>query len=199
MATHVLNADRGQWWNLEQLQHLGSKAAWVSNDSGIWWKLRFLAEAFQPVEKKNTYFNSFKWLKDVFEKQVEKSKEFVTAQLRNCNVNRENSTPIYLWTNSDGNHLQEHVTQTSGLLHFLFQYGEVCRASNVFESILERMKTLGASVLEFSLHLQEQFVFEHLQSASGTNISGGQIVNGVFQSFAETIQFGLTYSQEHLV
>ena len=182
MATHVLNADRGQWWNLEQLQHLGSKAAWVSNDSGIWWKLRFLAEAFQPVEKKNTYFNSFKWLKDVFEKQVEKSKEFVTAQLRNCNVNRENSTPIYLWTNSDGNHLQEHVTQTSGLLHFLFQYGEVCRASNVFESILERMKTLGASVLEFSLHLQEQFVFEHLQSASGTNISGGQIVNGVFQS-----------------
>ena len=192
MATHVLNVARGQWWNLEQLQHLGSKVAWVSNDSGIWWKLKYLAEAFQPVENHKANYNSFKWLKDVFAKQVEKSKEFVATQLRNCNVNmEEDSTRIYLWMNSDGNNLQEHVTQTSGLLHFLFQYREVCRASDVFDSILERVKTLGASIMEFSLHLQEQFVFEHLQTASGTNISGGQIVNGFLQSLLNRFNFVL--------
>ena len=123
MATHVLNGAHGQWWNLEQLQHLGSKVAWVSNDSGIWWKLKYLAEAFQPVENNKANYNSFKWLKDVFAKQVEKSKEFVATQLRNCNVNMEDSTPIYLWMNSDGNNLQEHVTQTSGLLHFFSVWG----------------------------------------------------------------------------
>ena len=97
MATHVLNAAHGQRWNLEQLQHLGSKVAWVSNDFGIWWKLRYLAEAFQPAaEKDKANYNSFKWLKDVFAKQVDKSKEFVVTQLRNCNLNVKDSTPIYL-------------------------------------------------------------------------------------------------------
>ena len=91
--------------------------------------------------------------------------------------------------NSDENNLQEHVTRTSGLLHFLFQYGEVRRGSDVFRSILERMKTLGASIIEFSLHVQEQFVFEHLQTASGTNISGGLIVNGFLQSLLNRFIF----------
>ena len=50
MATHVLNASDGEWWNLEQLRHLGSKVAWVSSDFRIWWKLKYLAEAFQPAE-----------------------------------------------------------------------------------------------------------------------------------------------------
>ena len=184
MATHVLNGARGQWWNLEQLQHLGSKVAWVSNDSGIWWKL---SSQLRTIKQITTVLNG----RRMFLQSKLRSQEFVATQLRNCNVNMEDSTPIYLWMNSDGNNLQEHVTQTSGLLHFLFQYGEVCRASDVFDSILERMKTLGASVMEFSLYLQERFVFEHLQTASGTNISGGQIVNGFLQSLLNRFNFVL--------
>ncbi len=143
--------------------------------------VKYLAETFQPIEDKG-HHNSFKWLKETFGKQVDKSKEFLENQLRNCNVNVRDSAPIYLWMNSNGNNLQEHVSRTPGLLHFLFQYGEVCRSSTVFASILDRMKTVGASVIEFSLHLQEQFVFEHLQNACGTNVSGGLLVNGFLQS-----------------
>ena len=80
------------------------------------WKLKYLAEAFQPAEDRTSY-NSFKWLKD-FGKQVDKSKEFLAKQLRSCNVNVEDSEPIYLWINSNGNNLQEHVSRTPGLLHF---------------------------------------------------------------------------------
>ena len=51
MAVHTPNASDGEWWNLEQLQHFGSKVAWVSSDSDfrIWWKLRYLAEILWHV------------------------------------------------------------------------------------------------------------------------------------------------------
>ena len=115
---------------------------------------------------------------------MDKSEEFLAKQLRSRNVNVEDSEsgPIYLFINSNGKKLQEHVSRTPGLLHFFFHYGEVCRVSNLFTSILDRMKMMGASIMEFPLLLREQFVFEHLQTACGTNISRGLMVSGFLQS-----------------
>ena len=182
MAVHTPNASDGEWWNLEQLQNFGSKVAWVSSDSDfqIWWKLRYLAEAFVTCE----IYNTHKWLRQTFARQVDNSMKFVNQQLRNCNVDvgASGSEPMFLFCSDDGNNLQEHVCKTSGLLHFLFHYGESCRDEKIFQSILDRMKTIGGSIMEFSLHLQQQFVFAKLQSFSGTNVSGGLLISGFLQA-----------------
>ena len=180
MAVHTPNASDGEWRNLEQLQNFGSKVAWVSSDSDfrIWWKLRYLAEAFVTCE----IYNTHKWLKQTFARQVDNSIKFVNQQLRNCNVDVGASEPMFLFCSGDGNNLQEHVCKTSGLLHFLFHYGEICRDEKMFQSILDRMKTIGGSIMEFSLHLQQQFVFVKLQSFSGTNVPGGLLISGFLQA-----------------
>ena len=71
-SMEVEDSADGQWWNLEPLQHFGSKVAWVSSDQ-IWWKIIYVAEAFQ----KGDHWNSNKWLKDVFAKNVENSQKFL--------------------------------------------------------------------------------------------------------------------------
>ena len=169
MAAHAPNASDGEWWNLEQLQSFGSKVAWVSSSHSpfrIWWKLRYLAEAFQTSDIYNTY----KWLKQIFAIQVDKSKQFVNQQLRSCNVDVGAPEPMFFFGSHDGNNLREHVCKTCGLLHFLFHCGQTCRDEKMFESIVDRMKTIGASIMEFSLHLQQQFVFVKLQNVSGINV-----------------------------
>jgi len=136
MAEGVLRGADGQWWNLEPLQHFGSKVAWVSSDQ-IWWKIIYAAEAFQ----KGDNWNSYKWLKDVFAKNVENSEKFVNKQLRKCNVDvNDPGEPCVLFSSETENNFQAHICRTPGLLHFFFQYGDVCRDENVFGSILERMK-----------------------------------------------------------
>ena len=75
-----------------------------------------------------------------------------------------------------------HICRTEGLLHFFFQWGDVCRDDTVFGSILDRMKMICASIMEFSWHLQQQFVFEKLQSVCGTNVSGGILITGFLQA-----------------
>ena len=137
-----------------------------------------MAEAFQTSE----IYNTHKWLKQTFARQVDNSAKFVNQQLRSCNVDVGASEPMFLFCSDDGNNLQEHVCKTSGLLHFLFHYGEICRDEKMFQSILDRMKTIGGSIMEFSLHLQQQFVFVKLQSASGTNVSGGLLIRGFLQA-----------------
>ena len=82
----------------------------------------------------------------------------------------------------NGNNFQEHICRTSGLLRFFFQYVEVCRDEDVFASILERIEMIGASTMEFSLHLQQQFVLEKLQSVCGTTVSGGLLISGFLQA-----------------
>ena len=148
------------------------------SDFRIWWKLKYLAEAFQTSE----IYNTHKWLKQTFARQVDNSAKFVNQQLRSCNVDVDVSEPMFLFCSDDGNNLQEHVCKTSGLLHFLFHYGEICRDEKMFQSIFDRMKTIGGSIMEFSLHLQQQFVFVKLQSASGTNVSGGLLIRGFLQA-----------------
>ena len=112
MANHRLNRNDGEWWNLENLQNFGSKAAWVTRDYRVWWRLRYLAEAFQP-SKGTAKFNSWEWLTSTFAKKVDASKEFVSKQLRNCNVDDAFGLDcVYLYANSIGNYLQEHVAQT---------------------------------------------------------------------------------------
>ena len=115
MATDVLNASDGEWWNLEQLQHFGSKVAWVSSNFRIWWKLRYLAEACQTSE---TNYHSYKWLKVTFANQVGNSTRFVNQQLTNCNLDLDDSGDMFLFNGDAGNNLQEHVCKTSGMLHF---------------------------------------------------------------------------------
>ena len=179
MATDVLNASDGEWWNLEQLQHFGSKVAWVSSNFRIWWKLRYLAEACQTSE---TNYHSYKWLKVTFANQVGNSTRFVNQQLTNCNLDLDDSGDMFLFNGDAGNNLQEHVCKTSGMLHFFFHYGEVCRDEKMFSMILDRMKMIGGSVMEFSLHLQQQFVFLKLQGAGRTNVSGGLLISGFLQA-----------------
>ena len=145
MAEDVLRGADGQWWNLEPLQHFGSEVAWVSSDQ-IWWKMKYAAEAFQ----KGDHWNSYKWLKDVFAKNVENSGGFVNKQLRKCNADvNDPGEPCVLFSSENENDFQEHICRTPGLLHFFFQYGDVCRDEHVFGSILERMKMIGASIMEF--------------------------------------------------
>ena len=179
MATDVLNASDGEWWNLEQLQHFGSKVAWVSSNFRIWWKLRYLAEACQTSE---TNYHSYKWLKVTFANQVGNSTRFVNQQLTNCNLDLADSGDMFLFNGDAGNNLQEHVCKTSGMLQFFFHYGEVCRDEKMFSMILDRMKMIGGSVIEFSLHLQQQFVFLKLQGAGRTNVSGGLLISGFLQA-----------------
>ena len=145
----------------------------------IWWKMKYVAEAFQ----KGDHWNSYKWLKDTFAKNVENSHKFVNGQLRKCNAGvNDPGEPCVLFCSDNGNNLQEHICRTTGLLHLFFHYGEVCRDDDVFGSILERMKMIGASIVEVSLHLQQQFVLEKLQSVCGTTVSGGLLISGFLQA-----------------
>ena len=177
-SMEVEDSADGQWWNLEPLQHFGSKVAWVSSDQ-IWWKIIYVAEAFQ----KEDHWNSYKWLKDVFAKNVENSQKFLEKQLRKCNAEvNDPGEPCVLFSRENENNLQAHICRTEGLLHFFFQWGDVCRDDNVFGSILDRMKMICASIMEFSWHLQQQFVFEKLQSVCGTHVSGGILITGFLQA-----------------
>ena len=90
--------------------------------------------------------------------------------------------PCVLFSRENENNLQAHICRTEGLLHFFFQWGDVCRDDNVFGSILDRMKMICASIMEFSWHLQQQFVFEKLQSVCGTHVSGGILITGFLQA-----------------
>ena len=45
----------------------------------------------------------------------------------------------------------------------------------------DRMKMICASIMEFSWHLQQQFVFEKLQSVCGTHVSGGILITGFYK------------------
>lgn len=145
-SMEVEDSADGQWWNLEPLQHFGSKVAWVSSDQ-IWWKIIYVAEAFQ----KEDHWNSYKWLKDVFAKNVENSQKFLEKQLRKCNAEvNDPGEPCVLFSRENENNLQAHICRTEGLLHFFFQWGDVCRDDNVFGSILDRMKMICASIMEFS-------------------------------------------------
>ena len=190
MANHRLDRNDGEWWNLENLQIFGSKAAWVTRDYRVWWRLNYLAEAFQPSNGA-AKFNSWQWLTSTFAMKVDASKEFVSNQLRICNVGDAFGSGldcVYLWTNSIGNSLQEHVAQTVGLMHFWFHYGEVCRDENIFERMLERIKMIGVQTLEFSVNLREPFTFRHLQAVCGTPVSGGVMVSGFLQSLRNRFQ-----------
>ena len=190
MANHHLDRNDGEWWNLENLQIFGSKAAWVTRDYRVWWRLSYLAEAFQP-SKGAAKFNSWQWLTSTFAMKVDTSKEFVSNQLRICNVGDAfgfGLDCVYLWTNSVGNSLQEHVAQTVGLMHFWFHYGEVCRDETIFERMLDRIKMIGVQTLEFSVNLREPFTFRHLQAVCGTPVSGGVMVSGFLQSLRNRFQ-----------
>ena len=190
MANHRLDRNDGEWWNLENLQIFGSKAAWVTRDYRVWWRLSYLAEAFQP-SKGAAKFNSWQWLTSTFAMKVDASKEFVSNQLRICNVGDAfgfGLDCVYLWTNSIGNSLQEHVAQTVGLMHFWFHYGEVCRDEKIFERMLDRIKMIGVQTLEFSVNLREPFTFRHLQAVCGTPVSGGVMVSGFLQSLRNRFQ-----------
>ena len=90
--------------------------------------------------------------------------------------------PCVLFSRENENNLQAHICRTEGLLHFFFQWGDVCRDEEVFGSILDRMKMISASIMEFSWHLQQQFVFKKLQSVCGTNVSGGILISGFLQA-----------------
>ena len=90
--------------------------------------------------------------------------------------------PCVLFSRENENNLQAHICRTEGLLHFFFQWGDICRDEKVFGSILDRMKMISASIMEFSWHLQQQFVFEKLQSVCGTNVSGGILISGFLQA-----------------
>ena len=84
------------------------------------------------------------------------------------NVKFLESDPVILLSKDNGNNLQEHVTATHGLLHFLFQYGEICRSEDVFN--------------HSGTHEKDGWFIERLQSASGAIVSGGLLAGGFRQA-----------------
>ena len=185
----------GQWWNLEPLQHFGSKVAWVSSDQ-IWWKIIYVAEAFQ----KEDHWNSYKWLKDVFAKNVENSQKFLEKQLRKCNAEvNDPGEPCVRFSRENENNLQAHICRTEGLLHFFFQWGDVCRDDNVFGSILDRMKMICASIMEFSWHLQQQLIRFREATIGVWNKCVGRYFDHWFStSFETSISSFLAHIQNNL-
>ena len=83
-------------------------------------------------------------------KECGKLSEFLEKQLRKCNAEvNDPGEPCVLFSRENENNLQAHICRTEGLLHFFFQWGDVCRDEKVFGSILDRMKMISASIMEF--------------------------------------------------
>ena len=100
------------------------------------------------------------------------------------NVKFLESDPVILLSKDNGNNLQEHVTATPGLLHFLFQYGEICRSEDVF--------------IHPGTHEKDGWFIDRLQSASGAIVSGGLLAGGFRQALLNRFFCCFTDDRKHM-